>query len=170
MSVSTIHFAPSQFVATKFSTAEDKATFANKLIRFLENDCPESQFTKKLYERLSNCFSHIAHTSAVGFFDTWFATPVQKLDFLKHLLRGRCYGDPEWTFSDVERALQIAISSTTLLEQYQLRSSAFVDEKELALLAVLQARHPDARFSPREETAAFPLVTEVPVMQESLFG
>jgi hypothetical protein len=165
-----ICFVPSQFVPTKFSTAEDKATFANKLIRFLENDCPQSQFTKKLYQRLSNCFQHIAEYDDAGFYDTWFSSPVQKLAFLKNLLRFPCYGDPQWTFSDVERALQVAIGGTTLLEQYQLRSSAFVDEKELALLAVLQARHPDARFSPREETAAFPLVTEVPVMQESLFG
>jgi len=49
-------FLPSDFTATKFSTAADKAEFGNTLLRFIESDWASALFTKSLYNRLSMCF------------------------------------------------------------------------------------------------------------------
>ena len=54
-------FLPSDFTATKFSMAEDKAEFGNTLLRFIESDWASALFTKSFYNRLSMCFSHIAN-------------------------------------------------------------------------------------------------------------
>jgi hypothetical protein len=54
-------FLPSDFTATKFSTAVDKAEFGNTLLRFIESEWASALFTKSFYNRLSMCFSHIAH-------------------------------------------------------------------------------------------------------------
>ena len=63
-------------------------------------------FTKKLYPRLSNTFGHIAHYNQGGFWAEWFVEAFDQVRFIEHLLRWPCYGDPEFTFSDVERALR----------------------------------------------------------------
>jgi len=54
-------FLPSDFTATKFSTAAGKAEFGNTLLRFIESEWAPALFTKSFYNRLSMCFSHIAH-------------------------------------------------------------------------------------------------------------
>ena len=54
-------FLPSDFTATKFSTAADKAEFGNNLLRFIESEWASALFTKSFYNRLSMCFGHIAH-------------------------------------------------------------------------------------------------------------
>jgi hypothetical protein len=54
-------FLPSDFTATKFSTAADKAEFGNTLLRFVESEWALAFFTKGFYNRLSMCFGHIAH-------------------------------------------------------------------------------------------------------------
>jgi hypothetical protein len=54
-------FLPSDFTATKFSTAADKAEFGNTLLRFIESEWAPALFTKGFYNRLSMCFSHIAN-------------------------------------------------------------------------------------------------------------
>jgi hypothetical protein len=55
------HFQSESFTATKWSTAEQKAKFANQLMTFIAADFPENKFTKALYNRLSQCFGMIAH-------------------------------------------------------------------------------------------------------------
>jgi hypothetical protein len=54
-------FLPSEFVPTKFSTAQDKADFGNAFLHFIESEWVRTGFTKSFYNRLSMCFSHIAH-------------------------------------------------------------------------------------------------------------
>ena len=54
-------FLPEDFLPTKFSTAADKAVFGNTLLHSLELNCKRELFTNGLYDRLSNCFGHIAH-------------------------------------------------------------------------------------------------------------
>jgi hypothetical protein len=54
-------FLPSDFTATKFSTAADKAEFGNTVLRFIESEWASALFTKSFYNRLSMCFGHIAH-------------------------------------------------------------------------------------------------------------
>jgi hypothetical protein len=59
--MSNKRFQAESFTPTKWSTAEEKATFANHLLAFIAADCPESKFTKAFYNRLSQCFGFIAH-------------------------------------------------------------------------------------------------------------
>ena len=54
-------FDASQFVATEWNSAADKAAFGNTYLHFIESDWKQSLFTKSFYQRLSNCFGHIAH-------------------------------------------------------------------------------------------------------------
>lgn len=54
-------------------------SFGNDLLRFVETGCKLNAFTKKLYQRLCNCFRHIAHYDRCGFFETWFASDEQIL-------------------------------------------------------------------------------------------
>jgi len=98
-------FNPSQFKSGQY-TAEEKAKFANHFARFLLAGCPWSLFHKWFYQRLSYTFSHIAHYDRHGFYATWFADDEKRRDFLRHTLAYPCYGQPEYTFCDVERALQ----------------------------------------------------------------
>ena len=59
--LTTPAFEPDQFIATQWSTAEDKAKFANALMKFIAHEFPRQSFSKALYQRLSNTFGHIAH-------------------------------------------------------------------------------------------------------------
>ena len=107
-------FLPSDFTATKFSTAADKAEFGNTLLRFIESEWASALFTKSFYNRLSMCFGHIAHYNRTQFYEEWFSSLAAQVRFLKHTLRFPCYGDPEYTFSDVERAIQREICQPQL--------------------------------------------------------
>jgi hypothetical protein len=54
-------FHPSEFVPTKFSSAQDKADFGNAFLYFIESEWARTAFSKSFYNRLSMCFGHIAH-------------------------------------------------------------------------------------------------------------
>ncbi|VTZ23148.1 conserved hypothetical protein [Methylocella tundrae] len=94
------------FTPTKWNSAEDKAMFGNSLLKFLANDFPRNAFTKRLYQRLSNTFGHIANYDLTGFFSTFFEDTAGKIDFLQQTLQWPCWGDPEYTYCDVERVVQ----------------------------------------------------------------
>lgn len=98
-------FTASQFTATKFSTAAEKADIMNKLAAFAEGGFKRPQFTKALYSRLSNMFMHIAHYDINGFYDEWFADETSRLNWLYYIKEngGMC-GSPEHTWVDAERA------------------------------------------------------------------
>lgn len=99
-------FQARQFEPTQWSTAGDKAKFANDLWRFCTTGFPRARFTKQLYRRLCQCFQHIAHYDQGGFWQEWFEDRNDRLRWIAHILRCPCYGDPAWTYSDVERAFQ----------------------------------------------------------------
>ena len=101
-------FKAEQFVATQWDTAEDKAKFANHLVRFVESDYSRSLFYKWFYRRLSNCFGHIAHYNLDGFYHEWFTSDPRNggRRFLYNIAKWPCYGDPKFTYSDVEKELQ----------------------------------------------------------------
>lgn len=106
-------FSPSQFVPTNWSTAEDKARFGNALLHFVDSGFARNFFTDRLYGRLSNCFGHIAHCNSTGFYEEWFLSLSAQVRFLEHTLRFPCYGDPEFTFSDVESEIQREVCKST---------------------------------------------------------
>jgi hypothetical protein len=99
-------FSPAEFVPTEWSTAAEKAAFGNTLLRFIDAGCPRELFTKKFYTRLSMTFGNIAQYNLEGFYDTWFTRDRHRAGFVLKLLRWPCHGDPKFTFSDVEYAIQ----------------------------------------------------------------
>lgn len=98
-------FTTDMFTPTKWDTAADKLLFARQFVKFVESGFSKNYFTKKFYNRLMNCFGNIAHYDIHGFWATFFTSDVDKLDFIKQCLSHPCYGDTEYTFSDVERVL-----------------------------------------------------------------
>jgi hypothetical protein len=104
--LTTPAFEAYHFTATQWSTAEDKAKFANALMKFIAHEFPRQSFSKTLYQRLSNTFAHIAHTNQDGYYSVFFERDADKVVFLDQTLRWPCFGDPTYTFCDVERAVQ----------------------------------------------------------------
>jgi hypothetical protein len=165
-------FLPSDFTATKFSTAADKAEFGNTLLRFIESEWASALFTKSFYNRLSTCFGHIAHYNRAQFYEVWFSSLADQVRFLKHTLRFPCYGDPEYTFSDIERAIQREIIDRNYLARYELRLAQKQQATDLALLRQLEGKYKKpVGDRDRELQLAVPSVDQTPVtpIQGSLF-
>lgn len=99
-------FTADQFAPTKWDTAEDKARFANQFVRFVESDFAWAEFPKWFYVRLSMCRSHIAHFNQHHFYTKWFTASTDEQAFLQRWRDFPIFGDPEYTYSDVEHALQ----------------------------------------------------------------
>jgi len=95
-SLRTPQLTAADFTPTKFNSADDKAWFANALLKFLADDYPRSGLTDRLYVRLSNSFGHIAHCDRSGFFEHFFLSLETKAEFLEQTLRWPCYGSAEW--------------------------------------------------------------------------
>lgn len=131
------------FVSTEFTSAEEKARFANRFARFVDSGFRETLFTQKFYRQVSNCFGHIAHYNRGGFWETWFSTPQQRADFLQVCADWPCYGDPAYTFSDVERKLAAWITANGLAKIWRGYAEAAQQGRERSALRDLAARYPD---------------------------
>jgi hypothetical protein len=153
-------FEADTFTPTKWNSSADKADFGNKLLHLLLNDCQQSLFTHKLYDRLMNCFGHIAHYNRDGFFAEWFSSPQSKAEFVRHLLSYPCWGDADFTYSDVERAIQSEVKRLNLLAAYQERAAAATRSAELALLSALQRKYQPAAIVPIAEPVSAPAPQE----------
>jgi hypothetical protein len=81
--LTTPAFVAADFVPTQWDTAEQKAKFANALLTFVAQDFPRSKFHESFYRRLSNTFGHIAHNNSAGFYERFFLTAEDKLEFLE---------------------------------------------------------------------------------------
>jgi hypothetical protein len=110
-------FKASQFTPTQHTTATEKARFANHFVRFCEADFPEQLFHRWFYSQLSNCFGHIAHFDHAGFYRQWFGSKERQLDFLRHTSLSFVLGQPDYGFSDVEKALIEWFSKSALLKR-----------------------------------------------------
>jgi len=144
-------FIPSEFVPTQFSTAADKADFGNTLLLFIESEWKQTLFTKSFYNRLSMCFGHIAHCDRPSFYETWFTSEEDRLRFLQHTLRHGCWGSPEHTFCDVERAVQGEIRKRNYLGRYELRAAESVRSREMTILGRLEAKYRIAAIQTSDE-------------------
>ena len=125
-------FDPTKFTPTKFDSAEDKGKFADTFVRFVKSDFKASIFTKKFYNRLSMTFGHIAHFDQGGFYATFFTSTAAKVEFLKQTIAFPCYGDPAFTYSDVEKALKTWLTADGTMERYALKLVAETDARERA--------------------------------------
>jgi hypothetical protein len=144
-------FDETEFTPTKWNTAKDKADFGNKLLQFILGGFTEKQFTHPLYDRLMNCFGHIAHYNKVGFYDEWFSTIARRAEFIDHLLGYPCWGEAEFTFCDVERAIQRKVRELNLLIAWQGRAADELRERELAILTHLQKKYQPSTVVPVPE-------------------
>lgn len=142
-------FLSTDFLPTKFSTAADKADYGNAFLHFVDAEWKQSVFTEKFYSRLCNTFGHIAHYDRLTFYSTWFGCDADRLRFLDHALNWPCWGDPAFTFCDVERALQREIRKRNYLGRYELKAAESLHAAEMALLERLQAKY-------RPATTQFP--------------
>ena len=171
-------FLPTEFTATKFSTAADKAEFGNHFLRFIESECAQTIFTKDFYRRLSMCFGHIAHVDRPTFCETWFTSDQDRLRFLEKTLKWPCWGDPEYTFSDVEHAIQQEVRKRNYLARYQLCVAEAERAREMETLRRLEAKYrvPAYRTDDADATTddlavvepVSPVIERIPV-QASLF-
>ncbi len=172
-------FDASQFVATQWNSAADKASFGNMYLHFIESEWKRSLFTESFYQRLSNCFGHVAHYDIHGFYDTWFTRDKHRLGFLSNTLSWPCWGDPTFTYSDVERAIKQQVRARNYLALYELKAAEELRTAEMAILARLKAKYRLPVEHPAGATAKVsigaeppdpqPLITPVTPVQGSLF-
>ena len=134
-------FTADQFTPTKFDTAKDKAKFANHYVRFVEKDFPKGLFHKWFYTRLSMTFGHIAHFNQEGFYATWFSSLNDRLHFLEHHRDWQCYGSPEYTYCDVEKALANWIHTTDYIKKLSIAVNNDTERKERNQLAYLKQKY-----------------------------
>ena len=171
-------FLPTEFIATEFSTAADKADFGNTFLHFIESEWKETLFTKTFYNRLSNTFGHIAHYNRPTFYSTWFTSDADRLRFLEQALEWPCWGEAEFTFCDVERALQREIRKRNYVGRYELKTAESLRAAEMAILERLEAKYrpiathaveePVGRGNPAPRSSAITPEGATPV-QGSLF-
>lgn len=142
-------FEGQMFTPTKWDeSGETKAEFGNKLLDFILSGFQKSKFTDKLYTRLSMCFGNIAHYDRSGFWATWFETPEQRADFIKHMLSYPCFGQPEFTYCDVERAIQAEVRKLNLAQALQNKADDATSARELVMLDALQKKYRPASIVP----------------------
>ena len=134
-------FTADQFTPTRWESAEEKVRFARRFIRFVESDFAERQFSHAFYRRLALTFGHIAHYNRHGFYGEFFTATEGKVRFLRLTLAHPCWGDPGFTYSDVERALQSWLHQNGVLGRYERRLAAEQEAAERAELARLQAKY-----------------------------
>jgi hypothetical protein len=113
----SIVFTAEQFTATPWSTAREKADFANAFVRFVENNFQQAHFPKWFYRRLSQTFGHIAQFDETTFYRTFFGKAADKLRFLRQTVDHQPVGDPAFTYSDVERVLRDWVIQSGALER-----------------------------------------------------
>ena len=125
--MSKVKFTAEQFTPT---TTADKAKFANQFVKFVESDFDRKNFPKWFYQRLRNTFGHIAwRGTKAGFYAYFFEAEIGKVRFLGETLAHPCYGDPTFTYSDVERELQKWLVQTDVLGSAKARLARSTEER-----------------------------------------
>jgi hypothetical protein len=131
------HFSPELFAPTKLSSAREKAKFANYFREFVLKNFDRKLFVDWFYSRMSMCRGHIAHYNLGGFYEEWFSDPDKKIEFLRHWATAPSYGDPKYTYSDVEKVLASWIFTEGRIEAQELIA---VGEKKALAEAAQQER------------------------------
>lgn len=102
-------FDESILTATQWSTTKDKIRFANQFVKFVESGYSSTQFPKWFYARLSMCFGFIAHYNRGGFYEFYFEENEEgnRQEAIDQVINYPCYGNPAYTFSDIEKQIQL---------------------------------------------------------------
>jgi len=88
-----------------------------------------------------HCFGFIAHFDLIGFWTEYFTSNAGKIEFLRETLAWPCYGSPDHTWSDVERAIIERLHRADLLNIYEQRLCAEQDTTDRAELARLLQKY-----------------------------
>lgn len=143
-------FTESDFRPTPWSSAKDKARFANWLVKFIDGRCPENKFPQWAYENLSNTFGFIAHYNRLGFCDTYFQNAQTRSQFIDNMASYPWAGvNPEHTYGDVEIAVIKWIKQANILARYSQEAALEREGRERALLAALQKKYAGIEPSPQ---------------------
>ncbi|WP_338929216.1 hypothetical protein WDZ11_22265 (plasmid) [Roseomonas mucosa] len=129
------------FTATQFSDGAAKADFGNRLLAFVAEDFPRKRFTQQFYRVLCQHFGMIAHYNQHGFWAEYFTGTADKLRFLEHIVSHPCWGNPAFTFSDLERAVIARLRAAGLVAGLRDVTAREKEAAERALLNRLQARY-----------------------------
>jgi hypothetical protein len=132
---------PSQFVATKWNTETEKAKFGDELLRLIAEDFPKHLFTKVFYNKLYLTFGHIAHFSHAGFYEYFFTDRPGRIEFLDQTISYPCYGDPNFTFSDLEKIVAARVRKSEILAWQRQLLAQETEVIERALLKKLEAKY-----------------------------
>ena len=135
-------FTADAFQPTRWQSAQDKAKFANWLVRFVESGCPAGQFPQWAYARLIQTFGFIAHYNRTGFAGTYFQNAQTRLDFVDQM--ATCW----WANSDVEQAVQAWLRQNQVVERYRRAADLEREARERAVLAALQEKYAGRPPSP----------------------
>lgn len=129
------------YVATKWEPAKAKELFERQFKRFVLKGFREQDFPKTFYRRLRNCFGFIAHYDRNVFYATYFTKPSGIVYFFHFVVKHPCYGDPEYTYSDVEKVLQEWVIRNGLLKQAKAMAATQAEKEERAELERLQVKY-----------------------------
>ena len=152
---------PQGLTATQFSDAVEKAKIGNALLSFIARGFPQSAWNRTLYNRLSQMFGHIAHYDIHGFWGAQFSTTQARLGFLRGIVLYGCYGDPAWTWSDVERDIRNRIIGSGLIEAYTRALAAEQKARDRADLERLADRFRIALPTTHQSPPAAPVQAEL---------
>ena len=129
------------FMPTKWNSADDKARFGNQLLAFIAADFLKTKWTNAFYGLLCQHFGFIAHYDQQGFWDEYFHDLPGKLRFLRDLTQHPCYGDPAFTFCDLERVVIGRLRAAGLIERLRTAVDRETEAIERALLRKLLAKY-----------------------------
>ena len=140
-----------QFTATRFDAAEAKADFGNQLLAFIAEGFPQKRFTQRFYRVLMQHFGMIANYDQHGFWSEFFTTTADQVRFLEEITSHPCWGDPAFTFSDLERAVIVRLCSAGLVVRLRAVLDREIETAERALLNRLQARYEPEKAAVAEQ-------------------
>ena len=161
-------FTAQDFTATNFATAEDKAKWANKFTKFILGGLQRNSFKKEIYKQLHHMFGHCAEYDLDGFYYTRFEETYKCLHWLETVtttwMAG--IGQPQFTWSDVEIKLVQWIRQNNIHEQIAGYLQAETEQKERAMLKVLQDRYGAVPVANAAETDGELTADPIPVQIE----
>lgn len=123
-------------------------------------------------------FMHIAHYNRHGFYETWCDTSEKRLNLLCRHIEYPCAGDPAWTWSDVEREIQIWLAESGIARAYEFEaqterrhhltaavSAALTELPDQVVLRLVQARLAPDPATPNEGKAAVQARSHIATIQ-----
>ena len=134
-------FTPRSYTATEWTSAQKKTDFAKWLVRFIEGGFKLSMFPNTKYRQLRNCFHHIAEFDRDGFHETWFSDIKRQARFLRNIAECDVYGDPAFTYSDVEADIKQYVCEHRLAEIWNANVVVRQEQFERAQLTQLKAKY-----------------------------